>query len=123
MLSEREILERLAQYLAGAGSPNDFANWLSKQSVSITYDSKVAFNIAGDILNRLDVYFDGVIDEAMLRSELKMLRVFYLLSPTEVQERTIHFLFEGDPLQSPPISPEIKPSVSSAVEVGVAAFA
>jgi hypothetical protein len=121
MLSIGEIRERLESFLAGNESLAAFADWLSIESSRMRYDDDAELRkLALSILNRIDVFVDGYIDDASLRNEL-----LRFAKPDEVQAVELRFTFDDVPDQLILIKPDLKPAVSpnSQIQVAVANFA
>ncbi len=116
MMSENEIRERISRYLAGNESVNDFANWLSRESSSVRYQDVAEFNLVAPVQNWLEEYFDNLMDESMLKSELRG-----LVNSTQIQEYETRLTFDDIPAQ--PVSSSVKPSLNSVTEVHQVSFA
>ena len=118
MINEREIRERLNGFLAHRESVNDFADWLAKEFSSVRYNEDAIFDIGASIQNLLEVYFEGVIDERLLRKELRN----FVSNSNEIQERAIQFAFDDRDVP-PPREPLIQPSANSPVQFRAVSFA
>lgn len=117
MINEHEIRERLASYLDGKESVNDFANWLSRESTSIRFHDDAGFDLAAPIQIGLDEFFDGIIDEQLLQNELRN-----LIQPGRVQERNVEFWFD-DLAPHDRGKPAIRLSLGSRLQFEDASFA
>ena len=71
MISESQIRNRLDDYLSGNESLDSFSDWLSRASASINYNDNALSHLVASLQNRLDVYFDGIINESSLVNELR----------------------------------------------------
>ncbi len=71
MISEAQIREHLASYLAGSESLDDFEDWLVATSWNMHRDSsEIAQHLVNEIELRLSEYSDGHLSDRALRREL-----------------------------------------------------
>lgn len=103
-----EVQKRLADYLAGLESLENFANWLSRESSSVRYNDSDLFDLVASVLNRVEAYFDGNIDRHELRKGLAP------LSARQELKREMSFVL----VYTLSHDPSLIPSQSSPLEVG-----
>lgn len=115
MLEANQVRVRLANALEGKESFSDLAEWLSKESASLRFSDKDLLDLVDSALSPLQVYFDRLIDEQVLRSELR------LLISDDVQSVEIHFIFDGVDRSIKPDG--LKPADYSQNQVAMVAFA
>lgn len=101
---------RLANALAGNESYSDLSDWLSRESASLRFDDTELLNLVDSILSPLQVYFDNLISESRLRSELN------LLITDDVQSIVLHFIADDTHIIYDDLSIQLtKPDLQSAV--------
>jgi hypothetical protein len=111
MVEANQIRERLANALQGNESFSDFAEWLSQESASLRFEDKALLDLADSVLSPLQMYFDSLIDESELRSELKA-----FVNPNEIQEREVQIVFDDPPVSRGLLKPDIR-RFNSSVQV------
>jgi hypothetical protein len=89
MITESQIREHLANYLAGSESLDSFEDWLVAQSWNMHRDSsEVAQELVNQIELRLSEHSDGLLSEKQLREELYQFLERFIVSIVEIEEVT-----------------------------------
>ncbi|GEM_PF-6434892 len=123
MLDANQINERLSKALNGDESFSDLAEWLSREAASLRFEDKGLLDLADAILQPLEVYFDGVINEAELRIELSALVPVNKTLKATAQFISFHDVGIHAPVRQPVPKPQVRSEVNSILHSGVVALA